>query len=227
MAEDNIKGDSSRRQRDEEKEVKKIKDFIDEAEIQSEFYIEVPVTLQTALAKRLYKRVFSHLQTQATAAILLTRKFGLKELSNENVEKIDGTFKQLASELNNDMKYADAIFDDTGLSMDVSTPDSVDLTVRVTCPQGMSLLNLIRQFDNLAMKLKMLWMSNELPLANSEDRAYDWQVRIFKAADGVRALGQQAYIAAENKKQSDHDKAQRKREKRQSRQNDRRQAASA
>lgn len=225
MAEEEIRDSDAKRERREEQQTKEIKDFIEESEVKSEFYLEQQITLETPLAKKLFKRTFDHLQTQATAATLLTRKFGLRELSDENVKKIDESFKQLDGELTSDIAFADQIIADTDLQLTVTTPDSVELVAKVTCPQGLKLLNLITKLDKLSMKLKTLWMAGELSLANSEDRAYQWQTRIFKASDAIRALGQQAYIAAEKKKQSDSDKASRKREKQQQRQAERRQAA--
>lgn len=206
MAEEEIVPGDNGREKREINEVKKMKDFIAESEVKSDFYLERDVTLHSATAKRLFKRVFDHMQTQATAAILLTRKFGLRELSDQNVEKIDGAFEQLTSEMNKDMAFANKILEDIGINNAAVTPDAVDLTVKVTCPQGMDVLNLILRLDMLAMKLKTLWMMHELPLSNTEDRVHSWQVRIFKACDAVRALGQQAYIQADKKKQSDAEK---------------------
>ena len=54
-------------------------------------------------------------------------------------------------------------------------------------------------------------MAGEIALSHSEDRVHAWQVRIFKTADAIRALGQQAYIAADKKKDSDQKKAEAKR----------------
>lgn len=213
MAEEEVKKSESKREANEAKQTKLIKDFIDDAEVKSEFYMEMEISLDTPLAKKLYKRSFEHVQTQATAATLLTRKFGLRELSDENVKKIDESLKQLNDELSNDMAFADSIIEDTGMKMSATTPDRVELVAKITCPQGMAVLKLITKLDTLAMKLKTLWMAGELSLANSEDRSHQWQVRIFKAADAIRALGTEAYIAAEKKKQSDIDKAQKKREK--------------
>lgn len=221
MAEQDNQNGEAKREANERKQTKLIKDFIDDAEVKSEFYMEVDISLETPLAKKLFKRSFDHVQTQATAATLLTRKFGLRELSDENVKKIDESLKQLNDELTNDMAFADSIIADTGMKMAATTPDKVDLTAKVTCPQGMALLKLITKLDDLTMKLKTLWMAGELSLANSEDRSHQWQVRIFKAADAIRALGTEAYIAAEKKKQSDIDKAQKKREKQAKRRADR------
>lgn len=212
MAEE-VKKSESKREANEARQTKLIKDFIDDAEVKSEFYMEMEISLETPLAKKLYKRSFDHVQTQATAATLLTRKFGLRELSDENVKKIDESLKQLNDELSNDMAFADSIIEDTGMKMSATTPDRVDLVAKITCPQGMAMMKLITKLDLLAMKLKTLWMAGELSLANSEDRSYQWQARIFKASDAIRALGTEAYIAAEKKKQSDIDKAQKKREK--------------
>lgn len=225
MAEDKASKGESRREAQERKQTQEIKNFIDESEVKSEFYMEVTISLETALAKKLYKRTFDHVQVQATAATLLTRKFGLRELSDENVKKIDESLKQLDDELNNDLAFADQIIQDSGLNLSATTPDKVDLTAKITCPQGMKIIKLITKLDRLSMNLKTLWMAGELSLANSEDRSHQWQVRLFKAIDAVRALGQQAYIATEQKKQSDAEKAQRKQEKRAQRQAQRREAA--
>lgn len=227
MAEEERNSGESKREAREEQNHQQLKDFIEESEVKSEFYMERKISLETPLAKKLFKRTFDHLQTQATAATLLTRKFGLRELSDENVKKIDESFKQLDEELSSDIAFADQIIADTDLQDVVTTPDTVDLIARVTCPQGSKLLNLILKLDKLAMKLKTLWMAGELSLANSEDRAYQWQTRIFKASDAIRALGAQAYIAAEQKKQSDIDKAEKKREKRAQRRLERQHAAAA
>lgn len=227
MAEEDIKSGDSKREARENKQHQKVKDFIDEAEVKSEFYMEKNISLDTSLAKKLFKRTFDHIQVQATAATLLTRKYGLRELSDENVKKIDGSFKQLDEELSSDMAFADQIIADTDLQDVVTTPDTVEVVAKVTCPQGLKLLNLIIKLDKLSMKLKTLWMAGELSLANSEDRAYQWQMRIFKSADAIRALGQQAYIAAEQKKQSDIDKADKKRERHAQRRVEKQQAAAA
>lgn len=219
MADDEIVLGDKKREGREQKEVNKIKDFIEESEVKSEFYLVMNVTLQSTTAKRLYKRVFDHMQTQATAATLLTRKFGLRELSDANVEKIDSAFSQLSTEMTNDLAYADKILEDIGIQS-VETEDAVEVIVKVTCPQGMALLNLIRQLDMLSIKLKTLWMSGELKLAKTEDRAHAWQRRIFKSCDAVRALGQAAYIAADKKKTDDAAKL----EKQRTRQQDKRQS---
>tara|TARA_R110002153_G_scaffold169049_1_gene321840 strand:+ start:703 stop:1554 length:852 start_codon:yes stop_codon:yes gene_type:complete len=221
MAEEEIVPGDNGREKREIKDVKKMKDFIDESEVKSDFFLERDVTLHSATAKRLFKRVFEHMQTQATAAILLTRKFGLRELSDKNVEKIDGAFNQLTAEMNRDMAFANKILEDIGVKNAAMTPDAVALTVKVTCPQGMDVLNLILRLDMLAMKLKTLWMMHELPLSNTEDRVHSWQVRIFKACDAVRALGQQAYIEADKKKQSDAEKIEKGRVKQVERRNTR------
>lgn len=220
MAENQVQPSESKLIARENGEAAKMRELIDESDVKSDFYMVVETTLQSATAKRLYKRVFEHVQTQATAAILLTRKFGLRELSDANVTKIGEALTQLSDLMQQDMVYADKILEDTGVKNAATTEDSVTLDVKITCPQGMQVLNLIRQLDMLSSKLKTLWMAGELSLANSEDRAHGWQRRIFKACDAVRALGQQAYIAAEQKKQSDIEKI----KKQSTRQQDRRQA---
>lgn len=209
----------SKRESRQQKEMEKVKQFLTEEEVKSEFYMEMTVTLQSAQAKRLFRRTFDHIQTQMTAATLLTRKFGLRELSDANVTKITESIKQLSTEMNRDMEQADHILDSVGIKNAAVTDDSVDLLIKITCPEGMAFMNLIRQLDNLTMKLKTLWMAGEVPLAHSEDRSHAWQVRIFKTADAIRALGQQAYIESDKKKDSDQKKAQAKRQSYKQRQN--------
>lgn len=209
MAVDIGSGNPAREAR-QAKEMIKVKEFLTEEDVKSDFYMDFTVSLRSAQAKRLFRRIFEHIQTQITAATLLTRKFGLRELSDENVRKIDEAIQQLSTEMNQDIQRADGIFKDIGLKEAV-TDDAVELKVKITCPQGMAFMNLIRQLDALSIKLKTLWLANELTLAHSEDRAHAWQVRIFKAADAIRALGQQAYIASDKKKESDLQKAQSKR----------------
>lgn len=211
MAEELETVDSKRESR-QKVEMEKVRQFLTEEEVKSEFYMEMTVKLQSAQAKRLFRRTFDHIQTQMTAATLLTRKFGLRELSDENVKKITESIKQLSTEMNRDMEQADHILDSVGIKNAAVTDDSVDLLIKITCPEGMAFMNLIRQLDNLTMKLKTLWMAGEVPLAHSEDRSHAWQVRIFKIADAIRALGQQAYIASDKKKDSDLNKAQAKRQ---------------
>jgi len=211
MAEEMDKVDPKRESR-QQAEMEKVKQFLTEEEVKSEFYMEITVTLQSAQAKRIFRRTFEHIQTQMTAATLLTRKFGLRELSDENVGKITESIKQLSTEMNRDMEQADHILDNIGIKNSAVTDDSVDLLIKITCPEGMAFMNLIRQLDNLTMKLKTLWMAGEVPLAHSEDRSHAWQVRIFKIADAIRALGQQAYIASDKKKDSDLNKVQAKRQ---------------
>lgn len=218
MAEELDTVDSKRESR-QKVEMEKVKQFLTEEEVKSEFYIEMTVTLQSAQAKRLFRRTFDHIQTQMTAATLLTRKFGLRELSDENVKKITESIKQLSTEMNKDMEQADHILDSVGIKNAAVTDDSVDLLIKITCPEGMAFMNLIRQLDNLTMKLKTLWMAGEVPLAHSEDRSHAWQVRIFKTTDAIRALGQQAYIESDKKKDSDLKKAQAKRQSYKQRQN--------
>lgn len=205
MAEDSEAFDSKREQK-QNAEMEKVKQFLTEEEVKSEYYMEMTVKLQSAQAKRIFRRTFDHIQTQMTAATLLTRKFGLRELSDENVNKITESIKQLSSEMNRDLEQANHLFNDIGLKNSAVTDDSVDLNIKITCPEGMAFMNLIRQLDNLTMKLKTLWMAGEIPLSHSEDRSHAWQVRIFKTADAIRALGQQAYIAADKKKDSDQKK---------------------
>jgi len=222
MADNEIQLGESKLIARENGEAAKMRELIEESDVKSDFYMVMETTLESATAKRLYKRVFEHAQTQATAAILLTRKFGLRELSDTNVTKIDDALSQLSSLMQQDIVYADKILEDTGVKKAATTEDSVTLDVKITCPQGMQVLNLIRQLDMLSTKLKTLWMAGELSLANSEDRAHGWQRRIFKSCDAIRALGQQAYIAAEQKKQSDAEKI----KKQATRQQDRRQSRS-
>ncbi|HDY86109.1 MAG TPA: hypothetical protein ENI26_09180 [Methylophaga aminisulfidivorans] len=211
MAEEMGTVDPKRESR-QQAEMQKIKQFLTEEEVKSEFYMEMIVTLQSAQAKRIFRRTFEHIQTQMTAATLLTRKFGLRELSDENVRKITESIRHLSTEMNRDMEQADHILNSIGIKNAAVTDDSVDLLIKITCPEGMAFMNLIRQLDNLTMKLKTLWMAGEVPLAHSEDRSHAWQVRIFKIADAIRALGQQAYIASDKKKDSDLNKAQAKRQ---------------
>ena len=211
MAEELETVDSKRESR-QQAEMEKGKQFLTEEEVKSEFYMEMTVKLQSAQAKRLFRRTFDHIQTQMTAATLLTRKFGLRELSDENVKKITESIKHLSTEMNRDMEQADHILDSIGIKNAAVTDNSVYLLIKITCPEGMAFMNLIRQLDNLTMKLKTLWMAGEVPLAHSEDRSHAWQVRIFKIADAIRALGQQAYIASDKKKDSDLNKAQAKRQ---------------
>jgi hypothetical protein len=202
----------SKRESRQKVEMEKVRQFLTEEEVKSEFYMEMTVKLQSAQAKRLFRRTFDHIQTQMTAATLLTRKFGLRELSDENVKKITESIKHLSTEMNRDMEQADHILDSIGIKNAAVTDNSVYLLIKITCPEGMAFMNLIRQLDNLTMKLKTLWMAGEVPLAHSEDRSHAWQVRIFKIADAIRALGQQAYIASDKKKDSDLNKAQAKRQ---------------
>lgn len=86
MAEELETVDSKRESR-QKVEMEKVRQFLTEEEVKSEFYMEMTVKLQSAQAKRLFRRTFDHIQTQMTAATLLTRKFGLRELSDENVKK--------------------------------------------------------------------------------------------------------------------------------------------
>lgn len=218
MAEELSTVDSKRESR-QKAEMEKVKQFLTEEEVKSEFYMEMSVTLQSAQAKRIFRRTFDHIQTQMTAATLLTRKFGLRELSDENVKKITESIKQLSTEMNRDMEQADHILESVGIKNAAVTDDKVDLLIKITCPEGMAFMNLVRQLDNLTMKLKTLWMAGEVPLAHSEDRSHAWQVRIFKTADAIRALGQQAYIESDKKKNSDLKKAQAKRQSYKQRQN--------
>lgn len=208
MAEEKL----SAREKEQNNDAEKVKAFLTEEEVKSDFYMEQTVTLQSAQAKRIFRRTFDHIQTQMTAATLLTRKFGLRELSDENVKKITESIQQLSTELNRDMKQADSIFEAVGIQSNAVTDDAVEVTVKITCPEGMAFMNLVRQLDSLTMKLKTLWMMGEVALAHSEDRSHAWQVRIFKTADAIRALGQEAYIAADKKKDSDAKKAQAKRQ---------------
>lgn len=218
MAEELDTVDSKRESR-QQAEMEKVKQFLTEEEVKSEFYMEMNVTLQSAQAKRIFRRTFDHIQTQMTAATLLTRKFGLRELSDENVKKITESIKQLSTEMNRDMEQADHILESVGIKNAAVTDDKVDLLIKITCPEGMAFMNLVRQLDNLTMKLKTLWMAGEVPLAHSEDRSHAWQVRIFKVADAIRALGQQAYIESDKKKNADLKKAQAKRQSYKQRQN--------
>ena len=193
-------------------EAENLKTYLTEEEVKSDFFMEMAITLQSAEAKRLFRRTFEHIQTQITAATILTRKFGLRELSDENVQKINESLDHLAKEMSRDMAQADHILEEVGIKMSAETEDKVDILVKITCPQGMAFMNLVRQLDTLSTKFKTLWMSGELTLAQSEDRAHAWQIRIFKTADAIRALGQQAYIASDKKKEADQQKAQAKRQ---------------
>lgn len=187
----------------EEKDIAAISSIIEEADIKSDFHVDIEVTLQSKAAKRLYKRVFDHMQTQATAAILLTRKFGLRESSDKNVTTIDAAFEQLQAEISKDIVFAERIIEDVGITTPATTSDEVTILAKITCPQGMALLQLIRSLDLLAVSLKTLMILGELPLSKSEDRVHAWQVRIFKSVDSVRKLGNLAYIEADKKRQSD------------------------
>ena len=88
-----------------------------------------------------------------TAATLLTRKFGLRELSDENVRKITESIRHLSTEMNRDMEQADHILNSIGIKNAAVTDDSVDLLIKITCPEGMAFMNLIRQLDNLTRVL--------------------------------------------------------------------------
>ena len=226
MAE-NADAKQSSRESHQDKENNKLRDFLTEEEVKSDFFMELTVTLQSAEAKRIFRRTFDHIQTQMTAATVLTRKFGLRELSDENASKIKDSIKQLSTEMNNDMMGADRIFDAEGIKSTAITNDAVDLSVKITCPEGMQFMNLLRQLDLLAMKLKTLWMMGEIQTAHSEDRIHAWQVRIFKVADAIRALGHQAYAESERKRSTDQKKAQAKRQAFQQRQRGNRKAAAA
>ena len=230
MAENADAKQSSRESR-QDKENNQLREFLTEEDVKSDFYMEMTVTLQSAEAKRIFRRTFDHIQTQMTAATLLTRKFGLRELSDENTSKIKESIKQLSTEMNADMSSADGIFKDLfGENAEyntVVTDDKVDLAVKITCPEGMQFMNLLRQLDMLATKLKTLWLMGEIQTAHSEDRIHAWQVRIFKVADAIRALGQQAYIESDRKKNSDLKKAQAKRQAFQQRQKGAAKAAAA
>lgn len=186
---------------------KKIQDSIAESDVKSEFYLEMEVVLQTSEAKRLYRRIFDHIQTHATAAILVTRKHRLIDLSNKNSEMINEAFQQLLDELQTDTAWADAMMVDIGLKTMVTTDDAKKVSAKVRCPQGRVVLDMIRQLDSLAIKLKSLWVSGEITEAKSEDRIHGWQSKIFKISDAVRALGQQAYIEVEKRKQLDIQRA--------------------
>jgi len=168
MAEELETVDSKRESR-QQAEMEKVKQFLTEEEVKSEFYMEMTVKLQSAQAKRLFRRTFDHIQTQMTAATLLTRKFGLRELSDENVKKITESIKHLSTEMNRDMEQADHILDSIGIKNAAVTDNSVYLLIKITCPEGMAFMNLIRQLDNLTMKLKTLWMAGEVPLAHSNN----------------------------------------------------------
>lgn len=189
-----------------------IKDMLSEQDIKSEFYMEVPITLDTPQAKRIFKRSFEHLQTQITASTMLTRKFNLRELSDKNVKRVNEALDQLLDEMKHDIDSANAIMQAAEMDVQVVTPDRVEVMAKVQCPEGMKMLNLIRQLDMLATKLKTLWMTGELSLSHSEDRVHAWQVRIFKAAGAIRVIGQESYIATEKKRQQDDAKAKAKRD---------------
>lgn len=195
-----------------------IKEMLSEQDIKSDFFMEVPVKLDSPQAKRIFKRSFEHLQTQITAATMLTRKFNLRELSDKNVKRINEALQQLLDEMKHDIDSANAIMQATDLDVEAVTPDRVEVLAKVSCPEGMKMLNLIRQLDMLATKLKTLWMTGELSLAHSEDRVHAWQVRIFKTASAIRTIGQEAYIATDRKRQQDEAKAKAKRNRQRQRQ---------
>jgi len=130
MSED-LEAFDSKREQKQNAEMEKVKQFLTEEEVKSEYYMELTVKLQSAQAKRIFRRTFDHIQTQMTAATLLTRKFGLRELSDENVAKITESIKQLSTEMNRDMEQANHLIDDVGLKITVITDDSVDLNIKM------------------------------------------------------------------------------------------------
>ena len=144
------------------------------------------ITLQTAISQRAYHRSYERLKADIYTLTVRTRTLDMDEAADLAETFMKNTFDQIEADLRDDIRRTDVSMEQAELSDTGRYEGAITRDATFTTPQAKRFLDLIVTVDTLVARLDALWLHGVIDTRNCKSRAYEWQRRLFKAANRIR-----------------------------------------
>lgn len=148
--------------------------------------LPLTLTLQSAVTQRVYKRVFERLKADLYTLTVRTRTVDMDEAADIAEKIIDDLFSHLERDLQEDIRRTDVLMAQEGIEDTPEYASAKLVNATFTTPQAKRYLDLLSGVDTLIARLDVLWLNGVIDARNCKDRAYQWQRRLFRAANQFR-----------------------------------------
>ena len=103
---------------------------------------------------------------------------------------VDGLLSQLETDLAEDIRRADVLMENEGITATGTYAAAKEITATYTTPLAKRFLDLLQSVDSLITRIDALWLSGTVDTRNAKDRSYQWQRRLFKTCNRIREHAQ-------------------------------------
>ena len=157
------------------------------------------ITLKTSISQRAYHRSYERLKADIYTLTVRTRTLDMDEAADLAETFLKNTFDQMETDLRDDIRRTDVSMEQADLSDTGRYEGAITRDATFTTPQAKRFLDVIVTVDTLVARLDALWLHGVIDTRNCKSRAYEWQRRLFKAANRIREHANSARksIAAE------------------------------
>jgi hypothetical protein len=165
---------------------KELQDHLEEfgsEEIKSKAYIHMDLTLHAEHSKRVYKRLYKFMRHNASEAISAPRRSRVAGAGDASKAIMDTEKEKLEAVIKNDLDLARHQIKEFGLAAkfdEIEYVGTESYKAKYDTPYAKSILVMIKQFDDLACSLTLLYMDGLIEEGRSIDRIYELQQRFYK-----------------------------------------------
>ena len=150
------------------------------------------ITLKTAYAQRVYRRTFERLKADLYVLTVRLHANGLEDAAKVLENQCEEEFTKIGSDLNREIERVDVLMSDAGVQGEASYERSETYQAKFSTPLANEFLNLLVRMDSLLARYDVLWLMKTISTHARVDNSINWQRRLTKAANSLRARGNQA-----------------------------------
>jgi len=169
----------------------------------SRAYVEEEILLRSDEAQHVAKRAgpqaIVSLQKLAVVLGYLTKDKHIREVE----EVIDQAIEKAAQEIAAEIARVQKLINDNGITVALQFNHPVAFTVALTTPAAVAYYGLIRQLDELMVRVHQLWFGRVWDSHQRREAGIQWQRRLVRLANRINHTEQRAWIAFLNKGKSD------------------------
>ena len=169
----------------------------------SRAYVEEEILLRSDEAQHVAKRAgpqaIVSLQKLAVVLGYLTKDKHIREVEG----MIDQAIEKAAQEIAAEIARVQKLINDNGITVALQFNHPAAFTVALTTPAAVAYYGLIRQLDELMVRVHQLWFGRVWDSHQRREAGIQWQRRLVRLANRINHTEQRAWIAFLNKGKSD------------------------
>ncbi len=149
------------------------------------------LTLNTSYTQRVYNRVWDRLKADIFVLTVRTVAMGYVEAATAAEKLLSEQIEKIRADLSKEIERSDYLMEQCGITDLPSYDGAKTIAAEYTSPFANQYLTLIEMMDQSLLRLDALWLTGQVETAQRTNRSYEWQRRLIKLANRIRALGDQ------------------------------------